>query len=610
MPTVNVTGLLAYGKESRKLRAYAYLTASFELTPNTSDVVDCLLPFLTAGVADQAGNVLDINRLSGYLAALGLTVPLYVLLQLIPRLESLGVVEWNKTAHRHICKPQSRTTAPSRPQVTDLSEAFEAFEEQFSVYAQAHGLDRPPLSASWSDALIAFLRSDAASDVIKTTTINDVLIGDVSGVETYLVARFIQIAQTKHSEIFDTIVKIFTGVLIEDFINNIQSVGDATKYNQLSIYYDTTVLLRLLGTSGKTLQTATIEMHRALQDLGCKTLYLEYNLDESLRILNTIVAAHTAGSEIYGETAEALLSNEIRIPTLLDLIATFPDRLGEQNIFQADYHYPSCKSEDIYQIDETALAAGLVQEASNRDRTYSAASAANDARAVAIIMRLRRGGARRNLSGCGHVFVSRNPVLQGVAKRYVARNVEGYEGDAIPPVLTLGQITTVAWLATARALAPQRVTKELLATCYNAVRPSLAWTQQFSKALDKFRAENPGFVESRANAALFLQAARNAARDESLNQPAVLKKANVAALFMAAAEEADVREKERAEEIARLGGEAKAKAEAEQRDAEALQKEQARETEEQLSRIARQAEEQASELTRQFEVTLTRISHR
>ena len=204
-----------------------------------------------------------------------------------------------------------------------------------------------------------------------------------------------------------------------------------------------------------------------------------------------------------------------RIPTLLDLIATFPDRLGEQNIFQADYHYPSRKSEDIYQIDETALAAGLVQEASNRDRTYSAASAANDARAVAIIMRLRRGGARRNLSGCGHVFVSRNPVLQGVAKRYVARNVEGYEGDAIPPVLTLGQITTVAWLATARALAPQRVTKELLATCYNAVRPSLAWTQQFSKALDKFRAENPGFVESRANAALFLQAARNAARDES-----------------------------------------------------------------------------------------------
>lgn len=94
MNNLDITGLLDHAEDNRKLRAYAYLTASFNAPQDAAkDVVDCILPFMVAGVAKQAGHFLELEQLSGYLRDLGLRVPLYCLQQLIPRLQDLGVVE-------------------------------------------------------------------------------------------------------------------------------------------------------------------------------------------------------------------------------------------------------------------------------------------------------------------------------------------------------------------------------------------------------------------------------------------------------------------------------------------------------------------------------------
>jgi hypothetical protein len=599
----DTASLLEHGFATRKLRAYAYLTASLNASQNAaSDIVDCLLPFVAAGVKEQAGQFLELDRLKTYLEVLGLRVPLYTLQQLMPRLQDMGVIEWNTSAHRHICKQTAIADVLTLRNDAGLEDAFATFEDEFSAYAFALGLTQPPMSASWSDALIGFLRSDPGTPVIRTTSIKETLVGDTSGVETYLVARFIQEVQGKNATTFGAIIQIFTGVLIEDFINNIQAIGDTKKYGQLSIYYDTTVLLRLLGTSGSMLLTATMEMHRALEDLGCKCFYLQYTLDEVSRILDTIVSNHDAGDEIYGETSDAISNAEITIGTIRDIRTTFEQRLGELNIFPQDYVHQARRNEDVYQIDEASLVTGIEAEAMKRGRQYKHTSAVTDAKSVAIVMRLRKGLARRNIQACEHLFISHNAVFQTAARTFVARNVEGYDGGQIPPVLTLGQITTVAWLATAQKLDPVKVTKELLATCYNAVRPSVSWTQQFSLALESFRNQNPGFIEERANAALFLQIARNSARDESLNQPAVLRKANLAAIFASAAEEADAKERERAQEVARLTGEYEARDLRREEEIRVRQARLAQETQQLIDRAAKQAREQKEEIERQHEL--------
>jgi hypothetical protein len=187
-----------------------------------------------------------------------------------------------------------------------------------------------------------------------------------------------------------------------------------------------------------------------------------------------------------------------------------------------------------------------------RDRTYKQQNAVIDAKSVAIILRLRRGLARREVSAAGRLVISRNSLLQKTPRKFSIENVEDYDELSTPPILTMGQITTIAWLSSTHKLEPRKVSKELLASCYNAVRPSAGWADEFPKALSTFQQENPKLAEERANQHFFLQTARAMARDESLGQSAVLKELNPADIFQNAARVAEQDELAKERRIAQL----------------------------------------------------------
>lgn len=382
------------------------------------------------------------------------------------------------------------------------------------------------------------------------------MVGNPAEIETFLVARFVQVMEARDPHTFADITKVFTGVLIEDFISNIQEVGSPDSYKGLAVFYDTAVLLRLLGTSGLLLQTATLEMHTTLQALGCNTYYFDQTATEVQSILDTIAAAYSRGQEIFGETADAIHHREISIGQIRDLTGTFQTRLGALNVFPFEYNYRARKNEDYFQISESDLAEALKSGALVKDRGYSGTNAANDAGVVALVIRLRRGRPARNIGSSHFILISKNSLLQRVSREFVQNHTDHYDSSSVPPVLTMGQVTTAAWIAATKTLEEHKVSKELLAACYAAVQPSEAWADEFARVMEKFTEENPEFVADRANAMLFLNTARNVARDESLNQPLVLKKINVAELFRKAAEAEDEASKradeERAAQLAQL----------------------------------------------------------
>ena len=571
MPVMGINDLLSYNSADRKLRAYAYLTASLNERDSMQDVVDCIVPFVVAGISEQAGSFLDLSRLSTFVGSLGIKIPIYVLEQLMPRLQKLDVIQWNNQARHFLCVSQPQEgELPARNSPPILNEAFDIIDGKLAEFAAAHGVEKPPVSETWSDALISFLKLDSASDVMKSITIKGSIIGDSKQIETFIAASFIQLCEATSPQIYSNIIKVFSGVLIEDFLNNIQIAAPTEKKWGLSIYYDTTLLLRLLGTSGKLLQSATLEMHRALEDLGCKTLFFDPTAEEIYNILDSLIGAHSQGIAIYGETAEAIIQGDITIAKIKEIKATFAIQLNQLGIFEFGYVYAARKNEDIFQISESDLAARLEAEAASRDRTYKRNNALNDARVVALIVRLRRDQTKRDLSACGHAFVSRNALLQRISAKYCHEEIDAYAEQTIPPVLTAGQVTTIAWLSTSRTLDDHKVGKELLAACYNAVQPSATWAEQFSRALQDFEKENPGFAEQRANDFLFLHSARNAAREESLGQPSLLRKVNVAELFQKAARASERKELEQQALIEQIDKDAQAKIEKNKAELEEL----------------------------------------
>lgn len=549
---VAISSLLDASRADRKLRAYAYLTASFRDRSNINDALDCLVPFVVAALRNQTGQFLNLDTLAANIASLGLKIPVYVLEQLTSRLVERGHVSWDRLSRKYFVVPSIETAEDDKIGDLQMETAFEQIELRLQAFAAHHGINQPPLSPSWADALITFLKSDQASEVLKSVELKGAIIGNTAQLETFIVALFIQKCETNDAELFANLVTIFTGILIEDFIENIQNIGAPNSFSKLSIYYDTTVLLRLLGTSGRLLQSATLDMHRTLQDLGCRSYYFDFVEIETLKILETLLAAHNQGQNLYNETAEAIYSGEISITDVRDIAATLTVRLGALNIFPFVYNFASRKSEDSFQIEETRFAEALMSAALVRDRTYKRQNAETDARSAALIIRMRKGFAKREVSASGHLFISRNSLLQRVSRKFSIEYIDEYDELSTPPVLTVGQITTIAWLSSTKQLEPHKVSKELLASCYSAVRPSIGWADEFSKALTEYQKENPKFAEEKANQHFFLQTARTMAKDVSLGQPAVLRKVNLADIFAEAAQAASAHESDQQKRIAEL----------------------------------------------------------
>ncbi|MGN6154670.1 MAG: hypothetical protein ACTHN4_02920 [Sphingomicrobium sp.] len=528
----------------KALRTYAYLTAYLRTDASVADVYDCLLPFLTDSIARRPKEPVSIDKIASDLTSIGLEIPMYALQQMLPRLATRGVVEWNAVSHSFI--PVAGLTV-DKSQFPELPESFAEIEPMLAEYASKLGVSEPPVGDTWADALISFLRSSYKGKNIKAFKFHETLVANAPERQEYIVASFLSKLAAEQPSQFEHVVRIYTGVQIEDFISNIQTLQRSVDFRRLNVFYDTSVILRLLGTSGELHRDATLEMHHSLQSLGAKTHILGGTSTEVENILSTVVGAYDRGQEIYHETADALLNGEISIGEIRDFSATYEARLATLNIFPYDYNYQTNKADDYFQIDEDAFASALQSGALIAERTYSAHNAHNDAHAVAIVLRLRKGRSERDIGRSWAIFITKNRLLQRVARQFAIEHTEFYDESSVPPVFTEGQITMAAWLGNGKGLSAAKVTKELLARCYSAVQPSAEWVDAFAAAIAEFQSEEPDAVTQRANAIIFLRTARNAARDASLNDATVLKRLNIAQLFRQAEEAARAEEERRQE---------------------------------------------------------------
>ena len=518
----------------RILRAYAYLQVSFSTSSRSErridDILDCLLPFIIGGISEQHGNQLDIKKLQQFLNDnFDFSIPVYVINHLLPRAQEKGVVKWNNVLRVYICQDADNDGSSEllSPDVISTDD-FAGVESAIRNLAASFNLSEPISSSNWSEALIRFLKSGSELPPVRTAEIRGIAISEADDVDNFVVARFIQHSQNNNPSIFSIITKIYTGILIEDFVRTIQEIGVEDEYSRLTVYYDTSILLRLLGSSGIAHQKANLEMHHAIQNLGCKTQYFEHTEIEVENILQTILSNYDSGNQLFGETAEAMFSGELRIETIKDLSATFIERIAQLNIFKSRFAYENTTTANYHQIDETEFKEFLSSEAEKTRRKYSNSNLVNDTKTLALTMRLRHGVRSRDVAKCKHVFVSSNKLFVRSSRAFIATN-ENFGWRNAPPLLTVGQMSTLAWLAGSQELESREISTELLANCYGAVQPDQDWTPEFLKELEKFKegTEDVSIAES----AVFLNAARRIAQDQSFAKTAIFQQLNALEIF-------------------------------------------------------------------------------
>jgi hypothetical protein len=151
------------------------------------------------------------------------------------------------------------------------------------------------------------------------------------------------------------------------------------------------------------------------------------------------------GGELEGETAAAIADGEITTTSLRMLQNNFPEQLARFNIFPAGKLESNAFDAARFQIDETRFSTYLATHAKKSGRPYSVQNRTNDSGYLAWVMRLRRGNRTRDLAKCGYVFVTPNVFLAYASRRFlIEERMLGYNN--FPPIISLGQIATIAWL--------------------------------------------------------------------------------------------------------------------------------------------------------------------
>lgn len=405
---------------------------------------------------------------------------------------------------------------------------------ELEKYATKNGFDLTPPSGSWPEALIAFLRSRPERSEKPIANVKGVL-ANTANVEAAIVGAFIRHLYETKQFLFNQLLNVFMGVLIEEFISSISEVGNVVKTNPVHVLYDTAVLLRLLGCSGRLQRVAAEELNRYLQDLGFRTYYFSGNEEEVSNIINTLISVKDSGRELEGETAEALSNGELTITDVRMLQNTFTDRLAIYNIFPAEDLEKKVVDNAAYQIDERGFAEYIKKEAISKGVGYRLQNRENDASYLGAIMRLRRHLHVRDLASCGYVFVTTNKFLARTSRKYLVEQ-RTIRGPHCPPMLSVGQTATIAWLMKEHVLVPENAGRELLSNCFAAVRPDQQWFRFFRESLEK----NTGPVEEYAKEpknALILQATRRIAQDESFGNSAIVRELNMAEILRRAEED-------------------------------------------------------------------------
>ena len=391
-------------------------------------------------------------------------------------------------------------------------------------YADARGFKITPPSGSWPDALILFLK-DRNSDKKTTFTKIRSAILDPRTIETAVVGGYIHQLYNSNITVFNKLLNVFMGILIENFISSVSEVGSVERDKPVFVFYDTAVILRLLGCSGRMLRIATEELTIYLQDLGFRIHYFSGNEAEVANIFDTIIYLKDSGKEIEGETALAIADNEISITDIRGLQNTFPEKLASLGVFPSEQFEKDAFENARYQIDEKGFSEYLFKSATNSGKAYSHNNRVNDSSYLGNIVRLRKRISTRDLAGCGYIFVTTNRFLAKTSRRYLLD--QGIiSRQHCPPIMHTGQIATIAWLMKDQTLQPEKAGRELLANCFAAVRPDAEWFKYFREGIEAARGSAEEFGRNASNA-LTLQAARRIAQEESFGNSAIMRELNM-----------------------------------------------------------------------------------
>lgn len=442
-----------------------------DLDQQHRNYVDYLSPFVIDALNfDRPEIISDGSVANALLARFGLQVPTKVVQHVLRRLQRKKYLELEDGILSITSSlPKSDLEQTRSKAKGHIESVITALIEE----ANSHGLTWTTDEAT--NAVTLFL-GEFTVDCLRTFAFNTALptVPEKKSVELYVVSKFITKAKERGEPAFDSFIVLVKGLMYSNALLCPDLESLEKKFQDLTFYLDTPLILNLVGLQGPDAKKAADELIVLLLKLRGSLAVFSHTVSETQQVLSAVVA-NLNNPRATGKVIEEARRNGIQISDLILIRDTLDERLRAM-------HVPTKRTPEYtvdYQIDEKEFEAALAEEVYYKGET----ALLNDVNSVRSIYVLRKGRQPVRLEDAGAVFVTTNHRFAKAAF-HVGRNHNSTR--EVSSVITAYSLANIAWLKSPLE-APALPLRETMALCYAALEPSHDLFKKYVQEMDKLR---------------------------------------------------------------------------------------------------------------------------
>ena len=290
-----------------------------------------------------------------------------------------------------------------------------------------------------------------------------------------MVSNYVRTIQDKMPERFDSFLILLQGNMLANALLCPELKYAPKTYDNVTFYFDTPVLVRVLGCDGSERMDAARELLALLVRLGGRLSLFRHSLEELRNVLRG-AAHHLSRPDGRSTIIREARANGLSRSDLLLLAEKVEEKLSEAGIHVED----TPRHIMDYQIDESAFGNVLQDQISY----YNPHAIDYDINSVRCIYVIRAGQTPRTVEESRAIFITSNSAFAYAASQYGRQNEHREE---ISSVITDFSLANMAWLK-APMDSPTIPRTQLLAFSYAAVEPSTELLEKFMKEIEKLNA--------------------------------------------------------------------------------------------------------------------------
>lgn len=294
----------------------------------------------------------------------------------------------------------------------------------------------------------------------------------------FVVASFIVEVQTTDAQTFDQLAHVAKGAIIASAIYFPDPEEFEARLNNLTIFLDTTILLRLVGASGPELRALAQDLVRLASARGAKIACFEHTLREVRGVLAACTEVVRRGtSKYYGEASEYMVSSGWEVTDVVALSDSLEERLETLDV--------------AVQVKPPHMAAltldeDLLEKTLQEHVHYTSPSARHkDIDSITAIYRLRHGRSATTLSRTNAVFITHNTALVRASRAF--EKLDEIDRGSIPLCTPDFSLTTHLWVSQ-QVTAPDLPIRSLVADSYSVMRADDHVWRLYLEKIEELRA--------------------------------------------------------------------------------------------------------------------------